>query len=99
MFFESLLQDLRIGFRVLLKEKSFCALAVFVLALGIGGVTTQFSVVNGVMLAASPIPMPTGWPGSRLSTSRSRTPMPTASAARSSRSISRRCASSRNPSS
>jgi putative ABC transport system permease protein len=50
MFFESLLQDLRIGFRVLLKEKSFCALAVFVLALGIGGVTTQFSVVNGVML-------------------------------------------------
>lgn len=50
MFFESLVQDIRIGFRVLLKEKSFCALAVFVLALGIAGVTTQFSVVNGVML-------------------------------------------------
>jgi putative ABC transport system permease protein len=50
MFFESFLQDIRIGLRVLLKEKSFCALAVFVLALGIAGVTTQFSVVNGVML-------------------------------------------------
>src|SRR5476651_1149070 len=50
MFFESLLQDVRIGLRVLLKEKSFCLLAVFVLALGIGGVTTMFSVVNGTML-------------------------------------------------
>ena len=47
---ESVLQDLRIGLRVLIKEKSFCALAVTVLALGICGVTTMFSVVNGVML-------------------------------------------------
>src|SRR5262245_8231468 len=50
MFFETLIQDLRIGLRVLLKEKSFCALAIFVLALGICAVTTQFSVVNGVIL-------------------------------------------------
>ncbi len=50
MIFETFLQDLRIGLRVLIKEKSFCALAVFVLALGICAVTTQFSVVNGVML-------------------------------------------------
>ena len=47
---DSVLQDLRIGLRVLIKEKSFCALAVTVLALGICGVTTMFSVVNGVML-------------------------------------------------
>ena len=46
----SFLQDLRIGFRVLLKEKSFCLLAVFVLALGIGGVTTMFGVINGAIL-------------------------------------------------
>ena len=39
--FESFLQDIRVGFRVLLKEKSFCFLAVLVLALGIGGVTTH----------------------------------------------------------
>ena len=50
MFFENLVQDVRIGLRVLIKEKSFCALAVTVLALGICAVTTQFSVVNGVML-------------------------------------------------
>src|SRR5262245_43874656 len=51
-----LLQDLRIGLRVLLREKSFCALAVTVLALGICGVTTTFSVVNGVMLRGFSFP-------------------------------------------
>ena len=53
---ESLLRDLRIGLRVLIKEKSFCALAVVVLALGICGVTTMFSVVNGVMLRGFSFP-------------------------------------------
>jgi predicted permease len=50
MIFETFVQDLRIGLRVLIKERTFCALAVAVLALGIGAVTTQFSVVNGVLL-------------------------------------------------
>jgi putative ABC transport system permease protein len=50
MVAETFGRDLRIGLRVLVKEKSFCALAVVVLALGICGVTTMFSVVNGVML-------------------------------------------------
>src|SRR3954468_14271610 len=50
MVAEDFAQDLRIGLRVLVKEKSFCALVVIVLALGICGVTTMFSVVNGVML-------------------------------------------------
>jgi predicted permease len=50
MFFETLLQDVRIGLRVLIKEKGFCALAVTVLALGICAVTAQFSVVNGTVL-------------------------------------------------
>jgi len=50
MIIETFLQDLRLGFRVLIKEKSFCALAVFVLAVGIGAVTTQYAVVNGVLL-------------------------------------------------
>ena len=45
-------QDVRVGLRVLAKEKGFCALAVFVLALGIGAVTTQYAVVNGVLLHA-----------------------------------------------
>ena len=56
MVFETFAQDLRIGLRVLIKEKSFCALAVTVLALGICGVTTMFSVVNGVMLRGFAFP-------------------------------------------
>jgi putative ABC transport system permease protein len=50
MIIETFLQDLRIGLRVLIKEKGFCALAVFVLAVGIAAVTTQYAVVNGVLL-------------------------------------------------
>jgi putative ABC transport system permease protein len=50
MIFETIIQDLRVGFRVLIKEKSFCALATLVLALGICAVTTMFSIINGAMI-------------------------------------------------
>src|SRR6185436_10919695 len=53
---ESLGQDLRIGLRVLRKERSFSLLAIVVFALGICGVTTMFSVVNGVMLRGFSFP-------------------------------------------
>ncbi len=53
---DTFLRDLRIGLRVLVKEKAFCALATIVLALGICGVTTMFSVVNGVMLRGFSFP-------------------------------------------
>src|SRR5205807_1086345 len=56
--FESFLQDIRIGFRVLLKEKSFCFLAVLVLALGICGVTTQFTIINALVLRGFSFPHP-----------------------------------------
>src|SRR5881397_3803513 len=56
--FESFLQDVRIGLRVLFKEKSFCFLAVLVLALGIGGATTQFTVVNAILLRGFSFPHP-----------------------------------------
>src|SRR5688572_12802291 len=56
MKLETLLQDLRIGARVLVKERAFCGLAVFVLALGVAAVTTQFSVVNAVMLRGFSFP-------------------------------------------
>src|SRR2546422_2143365 len=55
---ESFLKDLRIGLRVLIKEKSFCFLAVLVLALGICGVTTQFTVVNAVVMRGFSFPHP-----------------------------------------
>jgi len=53
---EGVYRDLRIGLRILLKEKSFCILGITVLALGIAGVTTMFSVVNGVMLRGFSFP-------------------------------------------
>src|SRR6187455_1369331 len=51
-----MLRDIKIGLRVLIKERTFCALAVIVLALGISGVTTMFSVVNGIMLRGFSFP-------------------------------------------
>src|ERR1700736_6447073 len=58
MFIESFRQDVRVGVRVLFKDKSFCFLAVLVLGLGIGGATTQFTVVNGIVLRGFSFPHP-----------------------------------------
>jgi predicted permease len=58
MILDSFCQDVRVGMRVLFKEKTFCLLAAFVLALGIGGVTTQFTVVNAFVLRGFSFPHP-----------------------------------------
>src|SRR3954462_12473223 len=50
MILESFSQDVRVGLRVLLKDKVFCLLAILVLALGVGGAMTQFAVVNAILL-------------------------------------------------
>ena len=54
--FENLRRDLRVGIRVLVKERAFCALAILVLALGICGVATEFAVVNGVLIRGFSFP-------------------------------------------
>lgn len=58
MILDSFCQDLRVGCRVLFKEKTFCIIAAIVLALGIGGVTTQFTVVNAFVLRGFSFPHP-----------------------------------------
>jgi predicted permease len=54
----TLLQDLRYGFRMLLKQKGLTSVALLSLALGIGANTALFSVVDAMLLKMLPVKEP-----------------------------------------
>ncbi len=55
---ESLVRDVRIGFRTLLRTPGFAAISVLVMALGIGANIALFAVVHGVLLKPLPFVHP-----------------------------------------
>ena len=53
---ETLVQDVRFGLRILRKNPAFTAVAVLTLALGIGGATSVFSIVDRALFRDPPYP-------------------------------------------
>jgi putative ABC transport system permease protein len=55
---DEVIQDIRFGIRILIRQPSFTAAAIVALALGTGASTAVFSVVNGVLLEPLPFNQP-----------------------------------------
>jgi hypothetical protein len=57
-FWEHFRHDVAFGLRLLLKNRTFAAMAVSTMALAIGATTAVFSLVDGVLLRPLPFPAP-----------------------------------------
>ncbi|HKQ18814.1 MAG TPA: ABC transporter permease, partial [Candidatus Eisenbacteria bacterium] len=55
---EQLGQDVRYGWRVLLRDRGFTVITILILALGIGASTALFAAINGVLLRPLPYRQP-----------------------------------------
>jgi putative ABC transport system permease protein len=59
-WFEELTQDVRYGWRGLMRNRGFAVVAILTLALGVGANTAVFGVVNALLLRPLPVPDPSG---------------------------------------
>ena len=57
-FIETLVQDIRLGLRMLAKNPGFTAVAILTLAIGIGANTAIFSLIDAVILKTLPVSKP-----------------------------------------
>jgi macrolide transport system ATP-binding/permease protein len=57
-FGEQLVQDIRYGLRTIVANKTFSAMAILSLALGIGANTAIFSFLDAILLRSLPVPDP-----------------------------------------
>jgi putative ABC transport system permease protein len=58
MLLEHWWQDLRLAWRGLRRARAFTAAAILTLAVGIGGTTAMFALIQGVLLRPLPVPEP-----------------------------------------
>ena len=53
---QTLLQDLRYALRLAVKRPALSLITIATLAIGVGGNTAVFTVVNGLLIRALPVP-------------------------------------------